>query len=177
MSDVQQRVYQAILQGPRGKFGGPFIPLLHAPDILDRVQALGEALRFHGELEGDLREIAILAVARNWRCAVEWHAHVLIALNEGVPPGTIKAIAVGDFGRFAGSRQGAVLAICNQLHEAQFLSDQVYGQASDALGEEQIVELVSLVGYYTMLAIVLNAFEILPDTADEALPPELRLPG
>lgn len=176
LSNLQKRLHDAIVSGPRGKFGGPFPALLHCPEIADRVQALGGTLRFEGKLSATLREVAILAVARHWRCAVEWDAHVVIAEREGVDPAVIRAIRNGETPRNTTPDILAVIAVCRALNDTQFVSDPTYRQAIGALGEDGVVELTVLIGYFGLLAMVLNTFEVAPDPIDGEPPDDLKLP-
>ena len=95
LTPEQRRVADEIASGPRGEIRGPFIPLLHNPAATDAVQRMGAFLRFSGTLPGDLRELAILVVARHWTAQYEWFAHHRIALEEGLAPAICDAIADG----------------------------------------------------------------------------------
>jgi len=177
MSAEQRRIHDAILAGPRGKVGGPFPALLRSPVLTDRVQELGAALRFESGLAPDIRELAILCVARHGNSTVEWNAHVVIALREGVDQALIAAILNDDPAPVAATpAQGAVLAYCRELCATQSTKDETYQAALDHVGETGIVELTVMVGYFTLLAMVLNTFDVAPEDRDGVPPPELRLP-
>lgn len=177
MSAEQRRIHDAILAGPRGKVGGPFPALLRSPVLADRIQELGAALRFQSSLAPDLRELAILCVARHDNSAVEWNAHVVIALREGVDAALIAAILNGDQVPDAATpSQRAVMAYCRELCATRNTSDQTYRAAIEHIGETGTVELTVMVGYFTLLAMVLNTFDVAPEDRDGVPPPELRLP-
>lgn len=175
MSEGQRRLYDAIVSGPRGKFGGPFPALLHCPEIADQVQALGATLRFDGKLSARLREVAILTIARDWRCIVEWDAHVTIAEREGMDMNLVRAIRDDDVLDDMPDDVCAVLALCRELTDTRFVSDTTYRQAVNAIGREGVVELTVLIGYFTTLSMILNTFEVAPDPADGVPVDHLRL--
>src|SRR5262245_64005535 len=81
LTDAQKQVYDAIAGGPRGGVRGPFVPLLRSPELADRVQKLGEYLRFNSSLPARLNEMAILINARFWESKYEWNAHKPFALK------------------------------------------------------------------------------------------------
>lgn len=171
----QQKVYNSIMTGPRGKFGGPFPALIHAPDIADKIQALGASIRFNSTLPSRLREVAILCVARYWRNEVEWNAHVVIAINEGLSENIIKNILLNRPQNQACEKTQLVVTICSQLQQNQTIKEDTYARSITLFSTEQIVELISIVGYFTSLSMVLNAFEIDSDSKDGVPPQGLKL--
>ena len=174
-TDKQTKVYQSIINGPRGKFGGPFPALIHSPEITDRVQSLGESIRFNSTLPSSLREIAILCVARYWRNEVEWNAHVVIAIKEGVSIETIKDILFERAIEANCAQTYHVISLCTQLQKNHTIEDETYRKSVELLGVEQVVELISIIGYFTLLSMVLNSFEIDPDPKDGSPPKELLI--
>ena len=84
MTDAQHNAYDAIVSGPRGGARGPFNALLRSPDLADRVQRVGEYVRFKSSLPAHLNELAILVVARYWTAQYEWYAHRELALKAGL---------------------------------------------------------------------------------------------
>ncbi|UUZ77206.1 carboxymuconolactone decarboxylase family protein [Polaromonas sp. P1(28)-13] len=94
MSPRQREVAAAITSGPRGALKGPFLALIHNPELADKVQALGEHLRFGTGLAQRLLEVAVLVTARRWSCQYEWHAHARLAREAGLNEQIIEAIAV-----------------------------------------------------------------------------------
>ncbi|MDC1249449.1 carboxymuconolactone decarboxylase family protein [Planktomarina sp.] len=159
MSVAQLDVYTKILNGPRGKFGGPFPALLHTPFAANSLQELGAWLRFEGKLSAQLREIVILIAARKWQCRIEWDAHVAIARNEGVSDILITAIENETVPKGTTPKQGIILDFCRSLLDNKFVSDATYAGAKSELSEECLVELVVILGYYTLLSMILNVFE------------------
>jgi 4-carboxymuconolactone decarboxylase len=166
LSPAQRRVADAMREGPRGRLSGPFVALLRSPELCQRAQLLGEYLRFESIVPQRLRELAILTTARHWRQNYEWLTHAPIAERAGLTRGLIDAIAAGAS---AGSSapddtaqdeaapdEAIVLRFCRELHETHAVSNAAYAQARELLGEDGIVELCGLCGYYALLAMVLN---------------------
>ncbi|MEM7293361.1 MAG: carboxymuconolactone decarboxylase family protein [Pseudomonadota bacterium] len=176
LSPDQAVFHESIVNGPRGKFGGPFPALLHAPMIGERVQALGEALRFHGELDAVAREIAILTVARHWHSPVEWNAHVVIALDLGLAKATVRDIRNDVETIDASSAQAACYRYARELLHHKRVSDSTYQQTLAELGYAQLVELIAVLGYFDLLAMILNSFATDPRPEDGVPPADLLLP-
>ncbi len=160
----QKEVYDKIASGPRGGVRGPFGVLLHAPGVADPVQAVGAYLRFDSPLPGRLRELAIMITARFWTAQFEWHIHRGFAEKEGVAPAVIDAIAERRTPEFANDDERIVYAYVRELHKQHRVSDATYAEAVKVLGIENVVELTAVAGYYTLISMVLNAFEVpVPD--------------
>ncbi len=160
MTEAQRHLAEEIASGPRGGVRGPFPWLLRSPGIAGHVQRLGAYIRYESALPGNLRELAILITARFWRAQFEWYAHKPLALKEGVDEAVVAAIEQRRRPRFADHTESAVFDFCTEIlvfHEA---SDEAYQAALDGLGEEQLVDLVSLMGYYSLLAMVMATFQI-----------------
>ena len=172
---AQENIYNTIISGPRGKFGGPFYALIHAPGIADTIQALGADLRFNTKLDPRYREIAILAAARFWLNAVEWDAHVPIAIDAGVPEECIEGILKQELPDSVAAEYRLVTRFCRELLDEKQVSDAVYSETKEFIGLEQVVELVSLIGYFGLLAMQLNTFRISPDPRDGEPPAHLAL--
>ncbi len=150
-----------------GALGGPFNALLYAPQVGEAVQQLGAALRFDSSLPGHLREMAILMVAKRWRANYEWYAHALIAAREGLDEALIEAIKAGDAPEAAdeaGEDAKIVGCFVTELTGTRRVSEATYAQTKALLGEQGVVELIALVGYYSLISGLLNTFEVaVPD--------------
>jgi 4-carboxymuconolactone decarboxylase len=163
LSDQQRMLRDRILTGPRGKFGGPFAVWLHSPGALVGAEALGSYLRFDSALPKVLKEFSVLVVARYWRCAYEWEAHVRHSLAAGLSADTIAAIGRGDVPDGLDETHEVVRSLLLELLASGRVSDSIYKAAASLLTREQLVELTMLSGYYTMIAMTLNSFEIEAD--------------
>lgn len=169
--DADQRaLYDAIVEGPRagsgltapdGSLRGPFDPLLRSPGIGDAVQELGAVIRFQGALPADLRELAILMAAAPWSCAFELATHGRIAASVGVDPAVVAAIAAGEQADLAeGTPQRLIHDAALELFANARLGDGTYESLRTTLGDAQTVELLVVFGYYSMLAMLMETFEI-----------------
>ncbi len=153
LSDRPRKLFDKIASGPRGGVAGPLNVLLQCPGVGDPVQELGRYLRFEGVLPGPLRELAILVTARFWTAQFEWHAHARIAREEGL-------YAVGTTPLLATPQENAVYNFCHELHTNRMVGDACYTQAVETLGREAVIELTVLAGYYAMISMIINAFEV-----------------
>ena len=151
----------------RGGLAGPFNAWVHRPDLGIVIQRLGERLRYHGSLPGAAREIAILAVGAKWMAEYEWWAHARIGRSEGVSDKTLDAIRRGERPTLSDPLEGAVYEFTAALIESGGVEPAVYDAARARIGDAGLVELVTLVGYYTLVSFTLNAFEV-PLPAGEA---------
>ncbi|RYC30273.1 carboxymuconolactone decarboxylase family protein [Lichenibacterium minor] len=172
MSEAQRRVAEAAASGKRGRVPAPLRAWLHSPELGDRAQRLGEFLRYDTSLGPRLSELAILVTARAWTSHYEWFAHKREALKAGIDPAVIAAIAERRPPDLSDAASRAVYDYAIMLHRDHGVSDQVHAAAVAALGEAGTVELVGLLGYYTLVAMTLNAFGIgLPDGETTELRP------
>ena len=171
MTPEQRKVYDMIVTGPRGTLVGPLRAALHRPELAEKWQQLGELLRFRTSLFPQFSELAILVTARRWSCQVEWYIHARAAAACGVDPEIIEAIRNGQKPTFADANARLIYDYSVELSTRGKVSEAVYHATLAAFGEVGMVELTALVGYYTMVAMTLNAHEIpLPDGAEPPLP-------
>jgi 4-carboxymuconolactone decarboxylase len=160
MSAEQKRVHDAIAGGPRGGVRGPFGVLLRSPELADRVQKVGEHLRFHSSLPPRLNEFAILINARFWGSAYEWYAHRPFAVKGGLAESIADDLAQNR--RPAGMQpdEDVVYDFCTALHRRHAVDDALFARAAAQLGEQGVVDLIGVSGYYTLVSMVLNVAEI-----------------
>ncbi|HUC12525.1 MAG TPA: carboxymuconolactone decarboxylase family protein [Stellaceae bacterium] len=160
MTAAQREVHDEIVAGRRGRFGGPFQILIRAPEVCRHLQRLGEYLRWGSSLPPALSELAICLTARHLRAEYEWHAHAPLAVQAGVPTIAIEAIRTGATPSFAAADQTLVYNIVRELIDTKRLSDTRFAEAIAAFGEQGVVELGTIIGYYTAIGNALNAFEV-----------------
>jgi 4-carboxymuconolactone decarboxylase len=156
MSPEQRAAAAEISAGPRGAVIGPFAPLLRSPELMTRLQKVGEYLRFESPLERRLFEMTILFVARWWDQQFEWSFHHPLALEAGLDPAVADAIAEDRRPEGMDAAAAAVWDLLDELHRTRQVSDGTYARAVDELGEVGVVEVVATSGYYTTLATVMN---------------------
>jgi 4-carboxymuconolactone decarboxylase len=145
---------------PEGGMKGPFNALLYSPVLGDAVQRVGEVVRFETSFLPTLRELAILMVAVKWHAHYEWWAHEKIARTEGLDPNVITRLKARSLPAFTHPAEAVVYHFARELIDQQRVSDQRYAQAVELLGEAGVVELVILIGYYTLVSMSLNVFEV-----------------
>jgi 4-carboxymuconolactone decarboxylase len=160
MSNAQRRVHDSIGGGPRGGVRGPFQVLLRSPDLADRVQKLGEYLRYNSSLPARLNEFAILINARFWGSHYEWYAHRPFALKGGLKPSIADEVAAGRRPSGMQADEAVVYDFCSTMHRDHAVDDALFERAKSALGEQGVVDLIGVSGYYTLVSMVLNVAEI-----------------
>ena len=172
LTPEQRAVYDEILGGPRGAgpglvdgsggLIGPFNAMLYAPGVGSALQALGAAVRYRTALSGRVREMAVLAVAAALDCEFEWHAHEGIARKAGVTDAVIEALRSGAEVPVSDEVERASLDVVRALLARADLDDGEFDGARARLGEAALVELSTLVGYYSLLALQLRIFRVSP---------------
>jgi len=157
LTAAQQVAAQAIIDGPRGALYGPFVPLIRSPELMECAQRMGEYLRYRSAIGTRLSELAILVTARQWDQQVEWAIHAPIAAGLGIGPAVIDAIAARRRPDGMTREEALVHDFCIELHEHKKVGDATYAGALACFGEQGVVDLMGLNGYYTLLAMVMNA--------------------
>jgi 4-carboxymuconolactone decarboxylase len=160
MTPAQRRVQDLIIAGRRGRFGGPFQLLIRAPEICEHAAKLGEHLRWGTSLPDRLSELAIITTARFWRAQYEWYAHAPLAEKAGVPAAAVEAIRRGETPSLEKIDEALVYRICSELFKTQRLSDGSFHEATATLGETGLVEVIAIIGYYTLIGNTLNVFQV-----------------
>ena len=160
MTPAQRRVHDLIVAGRRGRFGGPFQLLIRAPDICEHAAKLGEHLRWGTSLPNRLSELAIISTAKFWRAQYEWYAHAPLAEKAGVPAAAIEAIRRGENPSFEERDEELVHRICGELFKSRRLSESTFNEAVATLGETGLIEVIAIIGYYTLIGTTLNAFQV-----------------
>lgn len=161
LTPEQKPVYDAIAAARNGSVPKPFHVLLQSPELTDRAQQLGALLRYRTALPARLSELAILVTAKHWDAQYEWSVHEGEARKAGIPEDVIRAIAVGTRPKLSGD-DAVVYDFASSFYANRDVPDQVFGLAIARLGQKTVVELASLLGYYSMLAIVMTIYRVKP---------------
>ena len=170
LTDAQKKAAEAFAEGRGYAVRGPFVPLIRSPEVMLRAKQMGDYLRFKSTLGPRLNEMVILITAREWTQQYEWHAHHAIALKEGLRREIADAIAEGH--RPAGMAEDEEIAydMATEILRLKRVSDPTYRRAVAKFGEQGVIDLLGVVGYYNFLAIVMNATQTgLPAGAAEPL--------
>jgi len=171
MTAAQAEVADAIASGPRGGLRGPFQAWLRSPELAQRLQKVGEYLRFNSSVPRRLNELAILMTARAWDAQFEWYAHHRLALEARLDPAVAADIAEGRRPTSMQADEAVVYDFCHELRATRRVSDATFAAAVALLGEQGVIDLVGVSGYYDVVSMTLNVAEVaLPD----GVPPPLR---
>jgi len=169
LDPAQQTAWDRIASGARGGVGGPFLALITSAELCARVEQVGVFIRYECSVPQRLRELAILCVGEHWRAAYEWYAHARIAAAQGIPEPVIQAIGHAQTPPFDQDDDRIVHDTVRVLLRRGVVPDEIYAPAQALLGDKGMVELTGLVGYYSLLAMQLNVFQIAP-------PPPFKAP-
>lgn len=161
-SPRQQEIHDAIASGPRGGVRGPLAVWLHRPELAANAQALGRYCRYDSSLESRLSELAILTMARHWSAEYEWYAHKPPALDAGLSPALVDALRDGTTLPYADDEERVTHQVALSILNTRNLDDTLYGEAKAVLGTQRLVDLVGVIGYYTLISATLNVFRISP---------------
>jgi 4-carboxymuconolactone decarboxylase len=157
-SPEQKRLHDAIAGVRGGAVRGPFAVWLRTPAIAEAANRFGNAIRLDGKLDKALFELAILVVARHWGAQYEWYVHERHALDAGLARDIIEAIRDRRVPVFTDDKQKLIYDVVTELQQTRTLGDATYQSAVAALGEELLIELITAVGFYTVAAMMINAF-------------------
>jgi len=171
MNPEQRQLVASIMAGPRGSLRGPFPVFLHSPQLGEYAQRLGAYVRFESVLPGKLRELAILIVARHWTAEYEWYAHREMALKEHLDPAIIDAIAAGRKPAGLDPDEGAIYNFASELVTKKQVSDANFAAVRDKFGIQAVVDLIGTLGYYGLVAMILNVNRTALPPGVSPLPP------
>jgi len=170
LNAAQRALLASLRSGPRGKsltLRGPFAAWMHAPEFGQLAQALGAHARYNTALEPRLSEFAILCTARQWKAQYEWFAHAPMALKAGVKPKVIEDLHKGRAPASAPKDERAIYAFVQELYKNRRVSGPTYKRVRAFLSDAAMVELVGILGYYTLISMTLNVFHMLPPESEK----------
>jgi len=156
MTPRQRESYQGIVSGPRKGASGPFNALLRSPEVADRVQKVGEFVRFQSSIPAPLNEMAILITGRFWGAQYEFWAHSRLARTAGLSDAIIEAIAEGRHPSAMSADERIVYHFCAELFQDKAVSDATFKAVVDRFGEQGVIDLIAASGYYSIVSMVLN---------------------
>jgi len=160
MTPEQRALHDAIVSGPRGQIQGPLRAWLHSPALGDVAQKLGAYIRFNSRLEPRLSELAIITTGAHFKAEYEWYAHVRFAHDAGIPESVTEAIRKGGTPDLPDDDQRVVHKVAAELNRTHRLSDATFDEAKAVLGLPALIDLIAIVGYYGLVSLTLNAFEM-----------------
>src|ERR1700733_9253668 len=167
MSPAQRKVAEDIMAGPRGGMRGPFNAWLRSPELADRLEKGGEYLRFNTSLDKRVNEMAIIMTAQAWGSQYEWFAHAPLAIKAGLDPSIVAAIGAGNKPDKMKDDEAIVWEFTTQLRRDHGVDDAIYGKALEKFGENGIMDLVAVNGYYDVVSMTLNVARVAAPAGEE----------
>jgi 4-carboxymuconolactone decarboxylase len=172
LSETQKPVVARLARSVRNGLGGPFDVMLRSPEMAHGMVELFEYYRFKSKLPLRLKELAILILAREWTAQFEWFAHQPAAKNAGLADAVIEDLRFGKRPAAMAGDETVIYDFAIALIRAHEVSDPVFARARDLLGDEQLVDLITLIGEYMKVALLLNVGRVgVPEGNELPLPP------
>lgn len=156
-TDEQKKAAEDFQNARKMPVFGPFEPLMYSPQVMNRARAMGDYLRYESAIGNTLSELVILITAREWTQDYEWYVHYPIALKAGIKQETADAIADGRRPAGMSEDEAIVYDFATELHRNKRVSDHTFARAEKRFGKKGVVDLTAIAGYYTFLAMQLNA--------------------
>jgi 4-carboxymuconolactone decarboxylase len=167
----QQQLYDTIMRSrPRATLSGPFSVLIHTPDLAQPINEIADCLRHNSRLDKRLIELIILLACRGGDAKYAWSAHVPLARAAGLPEATIDAIRARKRPDELRDDETVIYDLVAELLATKTLSAAMFERATAAFGRDGVIEAVSCAGFYGMVGLIVNAFDIPPQPGGEVLP-------
>lgn len=176
MNEAQRAAAAELAAGPRGGVKGPFIPLLRSPELMNRLQKVGEYLRFESALPTGVNEFVTLVVAREWTQQFEWAVHLPLAIKGGVAQEAVRSLAEGRRPEAMSADEALCYDFTVELIGRHGVADATFQRMVTRFGEQGLIDLVGLIGYFTTISMVLNVAHT-PAQAGSAVEPLRSFPG
>jgi 4-carboxymuconolactone decarboxylase len=171
MTEAQRTAAAELASGPRGEVRGPFNVLLRSPELMSPLQKVGEYLRFRCQLDRRIAEMATLIAARHWTQNYEWSAHHPLALKAGLKADIAQAIADGRRPTGMAQDEEIVYDTLTEALQNKSVSDATYARAVKQFGEQNLVDLLAIAGYYALLGMLMNVARTpLPEGKQPGMP-------
>jgi 4-carboxymuconolactone decarboxylase len=164
MSPEQKKVHDAVIAGPRGRIVGPIKVWLANPGLAEHAQALGAYCRYNTSLPPRLSELAICITGAFWKANYEWFAHAPLAMKAGIDGAALEAIRTGGKPKFDKSDEQLIYDFVSELVTTKRVSSATFERAKKEISETGVIDVVGIVGYYSLVSVTLNTFELtVPD--------------
>jgi 4-carboxymuconolactone decarboxylase len=174
-TDAQRTAAATFAANRRQEVFGPFAVLLRSPEVMLRAMAMGDYMRYRTVLPARLNELLIILTARRWTQQFEWFTHQPAALAAGVSPEIVQAVAEGRRPARMDDGETIVYEFATELLRDESVSDATYARAAAALGDQGVIDMIGVIGYYTFLSFVMNATRT-PVPVDSTVSPLPPLP-
>lgn len=172
-TDQQKKAAEEFLAARKTPVFGPFEPLMYSPEVMSQARAMGDYLRYKSQIGTTLSELVILVTAREWTQDYEWYVHAPIAAKMGIKQSIIDAIREGRRPEGMSEDETIVYDFSIELHRNKSVSDATFARAEKRFGKPGVIDLTGVSGYYTLLAMQLNAAQYVMPKDGTPLP---RLP-
>lgn len=156
-TEAQKKAAEEFAGGRGYEVRGPFVPLIRSPEVMLRAKAMGDHLRFKSVLAPRISEMIILITAREWTQQYEWVAHHDIAIKAGLRNEIADAIADGRRPVGMAEDEEAAYDMSIEIQRTKRVSDPTWNRAVAKFGEQGVIDLLGINGYYTFLAMAMNA--------------------
>ena len=169
LTERQRKLYDGIMRTrPRGRLSGPFSVWIHTPDIAEPADGLATCFRVNPKLDKRLIELIVLLMCRDATVQYAWSVHEPLARAAGLAPATIEAIRARRRPDLARDDERLIYDLVTELLATKTLTTATFDRAQAALGREGLIEAISCAGFYGMIGLVLNAFEVPPQSQSGA---------
>jgi len=170
LTDAQKEASKTFLEDRKVAVFGPFVPLLRSPQLMLQAMSMGDYLRYNNSLPPKINEFVILITARVWTQQLEWQIHQPIALKAGLSPAIADAVAKGERPNGMDEAEEIAWEFSSQLHRDRQVDDKTWARAVAQFGEKGAVDMAGTCGYYSFLAMSMNAAQTAPDPTKPLLP-------
>jgi 4-carboxymuconolactone decarboxylase len=167
-TEAQKEAALAFLETRKTPVFGPFAALMRSPELMTHAQAMGEYLRYRSAIGARLSELAILITAREWTQDYEWYVHRPQALKAGLKPEIVEAVFEGRRPAGMAPDEEALYDFTAELNRTKRVSDTAYERAVKQFGEQGVIDIIGILGYYSLLAMTLNVARSRRRTAHSA---------
>jgi 4-carboxymuconolactone decarboxylase len=164
LSSEARAVAHDICSGSRGEVPAPLRAWLVNPNFASMSQQLGDYLRFNSSLPKKLSELSILCVAHHWGSPFEWEVHKVEALKVGLEEHIIVSIHEGGCPLFESKTESLVFSFCSNALNKKAIDSNLFEQLRESIGEKGVMDLIGIMGYYTLISLTLNTLEIDADS-------------
>ncbi len=177
LTEEQLLVYKKILEGPRGNVVGPLKIWLNNPKFASCAQVLGKYARYESNLPSSLSELAIITTGRCWSSDFEWEQHAPLANKAGIKIEYINQISKGKRPTFSDEIEQVVFDFSAEVNLNKNVSEKIYTKAVKFLGENGVLDIVAICGYYNLVSMTLNVYKVPPEGSKWILPKVANLDG
>jgi 4-carboxymuconolactone decarboxylase len=154
---AQQQAAADFMAARKYAVQGPFEPMMYSPKVMSAARGMGDYLRYASGIGNTLSEFAIIITARDWSQDYEWSIHAPIATKAGIKPAIIAAVRDGRRPEGMSGDETIIYDFAIEMLHNHGVSDPTWAAAEKRWGKPAVVDLVGILGYYTLNAMMLNA--------------------